>query len=308
MTLLTLMLSCAPASGAPLPPGAPPPGFWDHWGDGRAELAGYRLVQPRYGAQRPGQVVLVTVTETFTEAGRVKSDGGHDDEYPVLKVNEARDFQTGVYDYNTQSSIFVALDGRDAAGVPTKLSFSSQEWCGNTYDELIVDGPAYRRAIRSYFDGESADDLTLAIPADGVFVDALPVLVRGLTGEVLEPGGERSVQLHPRLIDLRFAHRPASWTRATWTVDAETTRTTVPAGTFETRMHRFTAGSEVRTYTVEVAAPHRLIAWTAPGGERAELTGSVRQAYWTRNRPGDLEARAPLGLPVPAWTTLPPAR
>jgi hypothetical protein len=28
--------------------------FWTHWGDGRAELSGYRLVQPRDGAKRTG--------------------------------------------------------------------------------------------------------------------------------------------------------------------------------------------------------------------------------------------------------------
>ena len=33
---------------------APSRAFWDHWGDGRGELNGYRLVQPRYGAKRTG--------------------------------------------------------------------------------------------------------------------------------------------------------------------------------------------------------------------------------------------------------------
>lgn len=37
--------------------------FWEHWSDGRAELSGYDLVQPRYGEKRHGRAVLVFVTE-----------------------------------------------------------------------------------------------------------------------------------------------------------------------------------------------------------------------------------------------------
>ena len=60
------------------------PGFWDRWGDGEAEVDTYSLVTPRYGAPRVGSAILVFVTEDFTDGQRVKSDGGHGDEYPVL--------------------------------------------------------------------------------------------------------------------------------------------------------------------------------------------------------------------------------
>ena len=36
--------------------------FWAHWGDGRAEMNGYRLIQPRYGAPRTGTALLIFVT------------------------------------------------------------------------------------------------------------------------------------------------------------------------------------------------------------------------------------------------------
>ena len=48
--------------------------FWKHWGDGRAELGGYRLTQPRYGSARPGSAVLIFVTEDFSDGPRVKSE------------------------------------------------------------------------------------------------------------------------------------------------------------------------------------------------------------------------------------------
>jgi hypothetical protein len=35
--------------------------FWQRWGDGRAELAGYDLTTPRYGALRKGVAVTIFV-------------------------------------------------------------------------------------------------------------------------------------------------------------------------------------------------------------------------------------------------------
>jgi len=73
-----------------LPPAAAGAAFWDVWGDGKAELDGYRLLVPRYGELRRGEAVQIWVTETFTAGQRVKSDGGHPDEFPVLKLNDVR--------------------------------------------------------------------------------------------------------------------------------------------------------------------------------------------------------------------------
>ena len=66
-----------------------PEGFWDHWGDGQAEIAGYALTQPRYGQLRNGRAVHISVTEDFTRKTRVKSDGGHGEEVPVDRGSPA---------------------------------------------------------------------------------------------------------------------------------------------------------------------------------------------------------------------------
>src|SRR5260221_4765220 len=111
--------------------------FWAHWGDGKAELNGYRLTQPRYGSPRAGTAVLIFVTEDFSDSLRVKADPGKhpaSDVYPVMKLNAVRDFQTGIYDYNILTSTFL----RVAAGWPVaKVSFSSQEWCGDVYHQIV---------------------------------------------------------------------------------------------------------------------------------------------------------------------------
>jgi len=298
--------SAAPASARPGPLSQAPPGFWERWGDGQAELSGYALTQPRYGELRHGEAVLVVVREDFTLAQRVKSDGGHDDEYPVLKLNEVRDFQTGIYDYNLLTSTFLPLGGQTPRGLPTKLSMSMQEWCGSATEQLLFDlgrGGALsaRRSRHSYFDGEGDQQDTVALPAGTVAADGLPLLVRGLVGELTPPGGTAQVQLLPRLTDLRLQHRPLEIQSASLARAATPTTVTVPAGTFSVETWTLRAGDKLSHYQVELAPPHRLVAWDRSDGEAGQLTGSRRGAYWTEHSEGDEALRAELGLPAHTW-------
>ena len=285
-----------------------PAGFWEHWGDGQAELSGYRLRQPRYGEVREGEAVLVVVTETFTHAQRVKSDGGHPDEYPVLKLNEVRDFQTGVYDYNVMTSAFLPLSGEVPRGLPARVSFSMQEWCGLTHADLIaqyalghpIEGLQLRGS--SYFDGEAQADRLLDAPAGGLVADAMPLLVRGLVGPLLAPGEQRAVPYLPRLADSRMQHRPLDWQQATLSRSAESEPVTVPAGTFSA--HTVTLevdGGQTWRWQVEDSPPHRLVRWTGPDGEEGALTGSTRLRYWEQHDNGHEALRETLGLPQPRW-------
>ena len=46
--------------------------FFAHWGDGRAEISSYELVQPRYGELRRGYGVLIFVTEDINRNTLIK--------------------------------------------------------------------------------------------------------------------------------------------------------------------------------------------------------------------------------------------
>ena len=278
--------------------------FWSHWGDGRAELSGYRLMQPRYGAARPGTAVLIFVTEDFSDSARVKADPGKhpaSDVYPVMKLNAVRDFQTGIYDYNVMTSVFA----RVAAGWPVaKVSFSSQEWCGHVWHQLLPRGGSVAGISHSYFDGEADGTEKLALPEDGVMEDALPILVREPAGAFVPAGGSKTVPFLPSLLRSRLEHKPLAWGKATISLEAEPRSVAVPAGRFEVRRWTLApVGAPVITYDVEIAPPHRLIAWAGADGEKAELLGSDRLAYWQMNGPGGEQALKNLGLPSPptAW-------
>jgi hypothetical protein len=277
------------------------PDFWGHWSDGKAEMNGYRLVQPRYGAKRPGTAVLIYVTEDFSDSLRVKADPGKhpaSDVYPVLKLNAVREFQTGVYDYNVMTSVFAKV----APGWPlAKVSFSSQEWCGHVYHHLVPRGSRLGGVRHSYFDGEADGEDNLAQPEGGVYEDMLPILVRGWGGAYLEPGQEKSVPYLPSLLRARLDHKPLVWGRAKVTRAAAPASVTVPAGAF--KVDTWTVAQEggpTWTYQVEAVPPFRVVRWSADTGEEGSLLGSTRMPYWQLNGPGGEKRLKELGLPVPA--------
>ena len=104
------------------------------------------------------------MTEDFSDTLRVKADPGKhpaSDVYPVLKLNAVRDFSTGIYDYNVMTSAFLRM----APGWPVaKVSFSSQEWCGHVWHQLVPRGGKLAGLFHSYFDGEADGTDDLALP------------------------------------------------------------------------------------------------------------------------------------------------
>lgn len=253
--------------------------FWKHWGDGKAELNGYVLKQPRYGALRTGTAILIYVTEDFSDSLRVKADPGKhpaSDVYPVLKLNAVRDFQTGIYDYNVMTSTFL----RVAPGWPVaKVSFSSQEWCGHVWHQIVPRGGKLSGIFHSYFDGEADGSDDLAFPKDGVLEDALPILLRGWNGVV------------------RLHHRSLAWTTATIARASATRPVSVHAGRFDvTAFTVETADGRTLGFEFEAAPPYRLVRQAGPDGEELTLRGSTRLPYWQLNAPGGEQHLKELGL------------
>jgi hypothetical protein len=274
--------------------------FWKHWGDGRAELDGYALTQPRYGAPRNGTAIYVFVTENFSDSLRVKADPGKhpkSDVYPVMKLNAIRHFQTGVYDYKVMTSTFL----RVASGWPVvKVSFSSQEWCGQVWHELLPRNGRIEGVFHSYFDGEADGTEDLDLPPDGVFEDALPVVLRGWNGEYLKPAESRTVPFLPRLMWVRLRHQPLAWTTATISRPAKPVPITVPAGRFQAFVYEVqVADGRTLTFAVEAKKPFRLVRQTGPDDEELALKGATRLAYWKLNGRGGEKYLRRLGLPVP---------
>ncbi|MCH7549394.1 MAG: hypothetical protein IH969_07665, partial [Candidatus Krumholzibacteriota bacterium] len=128
--------------------------FGSYWHDGKAELSGYRLKVSRYGQEREGHAVMIFVTEPFSDSKRVKVNDhtkNPSDVVDVIKLNLVRDFQTGIYDYNTMTSVF----SRTSDFAPLKVTFSSAEWCGHVYGEQRFGEEELREKCFSYFEDET---------------------------------------------------------------------------------------------------------------------------------------------------------
>ncbi len=270
--------------------------FWEHWGDGRAELSAYRLTLRRYGEPRQGELVHVTVTEPHDRRAWIK-----DDEAPephrvnVLKLLSQATFQTGIYPYTVTTVVYAPVDRYgDERFAPVKLVGSADEWCG-TWQAVLWPGRERLRVLRlSYFAGEGEVRAERSVPPGTLYEDALPIQLRELDGAFAD-GGEWEGYLVPALWTSRARHRPVAAVPASIS-RAAGERDGVPATRFTLRY-----GERVRTFEVERDPPRRLLGWrTEEAGvevEEAAILGTDRLAYWDRNRPGDEALRGRLGLP-----------
>ena len=298
--------SCS--SGIPLPgkaakaPQRYDASFWEVWGDGFAEVSTYELVMPRYGEPRDGESIMIFVSETFSDSQRVKADPGRHpkaDEFPVMKLNWQKNFQTGIYDYSEMLSSFLgigAIGGRPP-GTLTKLTFSRQEWCGQMFAQALFDPTRIRVSGSSYFDGDADLSQTLALQPEGISEDGLAFWARGMAAPFLKPGESRDVPFLTSLRSARDAHQPLAWSRINLTRNATLQKLETPVGEFEVETFSAQlANGKGFVFFVEKDSPYRIIRWQFTSGEAAELIASERVKYWELNRPGGEVALRSLGL------------
>ena len=303
MEMILLVVTVCLTTPSPLNAAGPGDRFGPHWHDGHAELSGYRLTVTRYGQPRVGRAVAIYVTEPFSRSGLVKADNpsrNPDDTFDVMKLNLVRDFQTGVYDYNTMVSVFT----RSSDFVPVKITFTSAEWCGHVYEELRWLAPNITHQLSSYFEGETTTGRLKTKPG-GVTEDGLMVLLRGLRGEYLASGQAKIVPFLPGSFYRRLNHQPIGWTSAKIEHLAQPQRVEIPAGVFNVTVYVVTVedGRQGR-FEIELPYPHRVVRWswgaTAAGGaeasETGELTGSTRLKYWQLKNNGHESYLAQLGF------------
>ncbi|MEM9753683.1 MAG: hypothetical protein AAF916_09905 [Planctomycetota bacterium] len=287
--------------------------FGEVWYDGRAELASYELVYPRYGEMRKGTAVAVTVTEPFRWSPRVKADRVDDETFNVVKLNLSEDFPTGVYDYNVMTSVFVGTSPGStgttgeglSAGVPVKLTFSSQEWCGHVWEQAAFGAEAVDVDVRSYF--ERAADRDFEVAGEPAFLaeDALFLWARGLAGPVLEAGASVDVPLWRSSAVSRFRHVGPGWDTAVLTRGDEVSRVRTEAlgdvsvrTMFATVSRAESAGGGTETYvfTVEDASPHRVVQVRRDDGYSLTLVGVSREPYWSQQSTSDEAVLERIGM------------
>lgn len=155
----------------------------DYWYQGKAEINSYNLEQARYSDIHPGEAVLVFVSEDFLTDKQVKNDNyTNKNSTPILKNNFLRKFTTGIYDYSIMTSVFTSADTKKFPKT-SKVTISSQDWCGQSFVQINQQKNKYKVQLRSYFENEGDKDFTIdgALLEDEIFnrirmnPDALPI-------------------------------------------------------------------------------------------------------------------------------------
>src|SRR5690554_5369905 len=125
--------------------------FNDYWHSGKDEVTSYQLSQERYGELREGTAVTIFVTEDFLVKEQVKANTISEENLTVLKLNQTKNFNTGIYPYSIMSSTFSPVY---ESGHALKISSSIQEWCGQMYMQLN-NKKDFEIESHSYFEGEA---------------------------------------------------------------------------------------------------------------------------------------------------------
>ncbi|MGY8824091.1 MAG: hypothetical protein ACKVJG_09160 [Candidatus Latescibacterota bacterium] len=272
--------------------------FYEHWGDGRAELSSYEVLQPRYGEMRQGYGVMIFVTEEIHRETyiKVESPTPAEKRLYVLKLNNMLKFNTGIYDYSVMTSVFSEVEAVEHAFALRKVSLSAQEWCGHVFDEAQVRDGRLQGTLHSYFEREGRRDYQLERARNFASEDGLLIRMRELKGELLAVGGRMEVQLLPGLWSLRTAHAQHGLVAATLSkgevVEVESIGAQLAA-------HIWTLEAEAfwKKYWVEKAYPHRILRWEHSDGGRGELKKTIRVPYWSLHDNADETYRKELDIP-----------
>lgn len=261
-----------------------------YWFQGKAEISSFDLTQYRYGEARGGEAVLIFVTEDFSRKKQVKLDNpeaSSSDKISVLKMNQTRDFVTGIYPYHMMLSAFTPTKEQSQG---LKFTASSQEWCGHTFTQLnLKSSDSYSGKIFSYFEKEGDDTFTFS----GMAEDDLWNLIRIDPKQI--PTG--SVQMMPSLFYQRFTHQEFKTEEAFIRVlDISDNRSQMEL--------TYASGSRMLKIDFEKVFPYQIMAWeeiqTKSDGTK-EISKATRKGlkivdYWTKNKVEDEFLRKELNL------------
>ena len=262
--------------------------FWQHWGDGKAEVNTYELSVPRYGEERSAQETVIFVTEDFDGKSQVKIDREVPQErkIPVMKLHRIRNFQTGAYPYNMTLSAFSplrkwALEGQEFPLLtPIKVAFSSTEWCGVFYQQLNSSSAGYVDQMHSYFDGEVDKQVVHPLSKRAIFEDDLLVRARELI--VSFPAGSYQMLASPMYA--RLGKDSVKWIPVQVERELLAEPLETPLGKSKAVQYRVVSEHRTHTIWVEDSGARRVLKWGVDFGdeqvEQATIQESRRFAYW----------------------------
>lgn len=249
------------------------------WDDGKAEVAIYDASRVIYGKARPHEEIRIIVAEPMDKEAWVKADPPYEGRniLNVLKYNIVARVPTKNYDYQFMASLF--LDRGQPARV-VKGTYSSQEWCGQTFKDLQLYKSPPRFTANSYWDGQAIVDQPLDLPANTLLEDQLPVTLRACNLDI-----DEAVDIHliPSLISSKAPVPQPLKARLTRLHPSESL-IAGGLGYMPEKQMVFkveAAGDYWVVYQFDLKPPHHLLCYKTSDGRTAKLKlGVKRRAYW----------------------------
>jgi hypothetical protein len=255
------------------------------WDDGQAEVATYDAERTIYGKAWPHEETRIVVAEPMRTDQLVKPEAPYEGKpiVPALKYNVVTRVQTFNYPYQFMTSLFVE---RSAPQRMIKGVFSSQEWCGATFKDLMFRSDPPRYTADSYWEDQARIDAPLPWGEDALLEDQLPLALRGLK---IEAGDMVRAQLIPSQVGskaiLPVALEPIviRWQNAESALEAGGRRYT-PAEQWVARVWRDPNATKnspfIGRFVFDAEPPHVLLQYELRGGHKGTLKTLRRWAYW----------------------------
>lgn len=258
--------------------------FNAYWYGGKAEITSYKLTQSRYGELHEGTAVNIFVTEDFLPKEQVKADYKNDKNVPILKLNSTKKYVTGIYPYSLMTSTFSPVESNKKA---LKISFSAQEWCGNTFVQLN-NKEQFEIDFHSYFEANTDRKLVLE---KNILENELWTTLR--INPTNLPTGKH--QVIPSFEFLAMNHQKIKAYEAIASLKV--------TGNFVMYTINYPALSRTLTIKATNAFPYIIEGWEETAAKRGKKTttkairiNTIKSAYWNKNGVADTKERKALGL------------
>ncbi|MCA9297073.1 MAG: hypothetical protein KC983_11160 [Phycisphaerales bacterium] len=252
------------------------------WYNGKAEWALYESTRMVYGAPRRFETTIFTNKQFMDRTTTTKVAGDASGErVEVFKHNVSEMVPTANYIYRFLTTSFVRT--RDMT--PYKLVASTQEDCGATYHQFVVDNGTVKADEFSYFPAEGAASTTYPAPDDLAFHDMLTLTLRNYPFDA--PRDVQTIQLIRDQTDTHHVDQTPARASVGY-LGAETI--SVPFGTMRTHHLRVThphdGGKGFSDYWF-AADDHRhvLVQYEGPYSVTYRLKRLDWWAYWSDPRP-----------------------
>lgn len=248
------------------------------WYAGKAEWALYDAVRPIYGKPRKYEATIFTNKQMMDPATTTKhaGDGGIE----VFKHNLSEMIPTENYTYRFLTTVFARTDTL----APYKIVFSSQEDCGATYKQFVVDDDVEAHQF-CYFPNGGASPLTYDRPDDLAFHDALSLKLRDY------PFDTKPAMTLTLVPDQTDTHETSQRGRKAEVAYVERAKVEVPYGPVDAHhlrvKHERDGGVTQSDYwfAADAAMRHVMVKYAGPYGVKYELKRLEWWAYWGEPRP-----------------------